>query len=107
LADSDVIQKARIYHTLAELNSSFAAMVGHCQTLEQTGVVTAKVARRYRGFTRELQSELNSDVLNPLNKAELDDWARYGKVPQRWEEHLRADPRKKPKRKKSQRTQTQ
>ena len=109
MADSDVIQKARIYHTLAQLNSSFAAIVGHCQTLEQTGAVTAKVAHRYQGFTQELQSELNSDVLNPLSQAELHDWARYGKVRQRWEEFLRAtpEPRKKTRRTKNPSAKTQ
>jgi hypothetical protein len=109
LADSDVTQKARIYHTLAELNSLFAAIVGHCQALKQTGIVPAKVAHRYQGFTQELQSDLNADVLEPLNKTELTDLAYYGKVRQRWEEYLRAEPRlrKKTRRTKSQSTKTQ
>jgi len=48
-----------------------------------------KSKRLFEGFTLELQAEINSDILSPLHDAELSDWARYGKVRQRWEKYLR------------------
>jgi len=89
MADLDVIQKARVYHTLSRLNSAFAAVVGSFDTLQQAGIVTAKSKRLFEVFTLELQAEINSDILSLLHDAELSDWAKYGKVRQRWEKYLR------------------
>jgi hypothetical protein len=38
MAITDVTQKSRIYHTFAELTTAFAAIVGHCDTLQRTGL---------------------------------------------------------------------
>jgi hypothetical protein len=89
MANLDVIQKCKVYHTLSRLNSAFAAVVATFDTLQQAGVVSTKYKRRFEGFTLELQAEINSDILSPLHDAELRDWARYGKVRQRWEKYLR------------------
>jgi len=95
MADLDVIEKARVYHTLSTLNSAFAAVVGSFDTLQQAGIVTAKSKRLFEGFTLELQAEINSDILSLLHDAELSDWAKYGKVRQRWEKYLRgSEPRR-------------
>lgn len=89
MAISDVTKKAGIYHTLYEINEAFAAIVGHYQALRKMGALGARITRRYEGFTRELQAEFNQDFLLPLHSIELDDWARFGKVRQQWEKHLR------------------
>src|SRR5262249_6036583 len=91
MADLDVTKKAQIYHTLAQLNSLFPAIVEHCQTLQTTGILTPKYTRLYQGFAQELQAELNEDLLQVLQQTELDDAYRYGKVRQEWEKYL-ADP---------------
>lgn len=92
MAVLDVTQKAAIYHTLYRINSDFAAIVEHYQSLRETGLLTARFTRLYQGFTRELQAEFNQDFLLALHKIELDDWGRFGKVRQQWEKHL-GDPR--------------
>ena len=89
MATFDVTQKAEIYHTLYQINSSFAAIVGHFDRLRQAGVVTAKSTREFQGFTQELQAEFNQEFLEDLHQLELDDWGRYGKARQRWEKQLR------------------
>ena len=98
MANLDVIQKARVYHTLSRLNSAFAAVIDTFETLQQDGVIAPEYKRRFEGFTLELQAEINSDILGPLHDAELSDWARHGKVRQRWEKYLRGS---EPKRRKT------
>ena len=39
MAALDVTQKTEIYHTLYQLSSAFAAIVGHCETLRQSGML--------------------------------------------------------------------
>ena len=89
MAITDVTQKSRIYHTLSELNTAFAAIVGHCETLQQTGLFKSKAAKLFASFTQELQAEMNQELLEDLHQHELDDWARHGKARQKWEKYLR------------------
>lgn len=89
MAAIDVNQKADIYETLSGLNLAFAGIVQHLQTLQRTGLFKSKVAKLLPGFALELQAEFNQELLEDLHQLELDDWGRYGKVRQRWEEHLR------------------
>jgi hypothetical protein len=89
MAIPDVTQKSRIYHTLSELNTAFAAIVGHCETLQQTGLFKSKAAKLFSSFTQELQAEMNQEFLEDLHQLELHDWNHYGKVREKWEKHLR------------------
>lgn len=89
MATIDVTQKSHIYHTLSELNTAFAAIVGHCHTMQQTGLFKSKAAKLFSSFTQELQSELNVEFLETLQQLEMDDWNRHGKVRQKWEKYLK------------------
>jgi hypothetical protein len=89
MADLDVSKKLRIYHILYRLNLSFAAIVDHCRTLEATRFFPSKSLRNFQGFTRELQAEINEELLDTLHQAELDDWNRFGKVREAWEKSIR------------------
>jgi hypothetical protein len=89
MADLDVTKKAEIYHILYQLNSSFAAIVAHCDALQRTGVFRSKSTRLFQGFTQELQAECNQEFLETLHAIELDDWGRFGKVRQAEEKRLR------------------
>lgn len=95
----DVTDKARIYHTLAQLSSSFSSIVRYCADLEQAGALTSKAKNRFQAFTVEVQGELNLAILEHMDEIELEDWARGGKVRDRWEKYLRGEP-KPPSRKK-------
>lgn len=82
-------QKAATYNSLAKLNSSFAAIFETFETLEQAGIIKPKYKCLFRGFTLELQAEINADILSLLHDTELADWARYGKIRQKWERYLK------------------
>ena len=50
MAPIDVIQKSQIYGTLSELNTAFAAIVGHCDTLNFFGLFKSKAAKLFSQF---------------------------------------------------------
>lgn len=86
MANPDVT-KTELYYALYELNAAFTQAAIHCQTLQQT--FTTKASKLFPDFIRELQSEINSEFLNPLHDRELTDWGKHGKVRQKWEKYLR------------------
>lgn len=98
MANLDVTQKTEIYHTLYLLNSSFAAIVGHCDTLQQAGALTPKYTHLFQGLTQEIQAEINLELLEFMDSTESEDWARFGKVRDKWEKYLRG-PEPKPRKK--------
>jgi hypothetical protein len=79
-----VTEKVEIYRTLHELNVAFAAIVGHCDTLQQTGLFKSKAAKLFPSFTQELQAEFNQEFLDALHQLELDDWGRHGRVREKY-----------------------
>ena len=89
MADRDAAGKLRIYHTIYRLNLSFANIVGHCATLREYGVFTAKFTRLYQSYAQELQAEINQDVVEILNGIESHDMFRFGKVRSAREKELR------------------
>ena len=89
MAALDVNQKADIYETSSSLNMAFAGIIQHLQTLQRTGLFKSKVAKLFPGFALELQAEFNQEFLEHLHQLELDDWGRYGKVREKYENHLR------------------
>jgi hypothetical protein len=89
MADLDGTEKAQIYETLSSLNTAFAGIVQHLQTLQKTGLFRSKTAKLFPSFTQELQAEFNQEFLEDLHQLELDDWGRHGKAREKWEKHLR------------------
>jgi len=94
MANNDVT-KAELYYALYELNAAFTQAAIHCQTLQQT--FKSKASKFFPDFVRELQAEINAEFLTPLHTAEMADWARFGRVRQRWEKYLRGTERQKKK----------
>lgn len=96
----DVTEKARIYHMLAQMSSSFSSIIRYCADLEQAGALTPKAKNRFQAFTVEVQAELNLEILEHMDGIEMEDWARGGRVREKWEKYLRDEPdssgRKKP-----------
>ena len=79
MATTDVTQKSRIYHTLSELNTAFAAIVGRCNTLQQTGLFKSKASKLLPSFVQQLQAECNQEFLETIEALELEGWNRFGK----------------------------
>jgi hypothetical protein len=97
LADLDVNKKAAIYEDLSSLNTAFAGIVQHLQTLNKTGLFHSKASKLLPSFVQELQAECNQEFLESLHQLELDEWGSYGKVRQKWEKYLRGPEEKKKK----------
>ena len=89
MADRDVAGKLRIYHTVYRLNLSFTNIVENCAALRKNGVFTAKFTRLYQSYAKELQAEINQDVLETLDGIESHDMFRFGKVRSAREKELR------------------
>jgi hypothetical protein len=89
MAEPDVTKKPRIYHTLYLLNSAFADIVGHIQTLRDNGVFRREYTRLYQSFAQELQAQINDEAFEILPMVELDDLNRFGRVRDAWERSLR------------------
>jgi len=88
----DVTEKARIYHMLAHMSSSFSSIVRYCAGLEQVGALTPRAKNRFQAFTVEVQGELNLEILDHMEGIEMEDWARGGRVREKWEKYLRNEP---------------
>src|SRR5438270_3438334 len=85
MAVPDFTEKAGIYETLSSLNTAFAGIVQHLQTLQKTGLFKSKAAKLFPSFALELQAEFNQEFLEDLHQVELEHWGCYGKARQRWE----------------------
>src|SRR5690348_7116957 len=86
---SNAIEKARIYHTLAQMISSFSSIVRYCDDLQQAGALTCEYRDLFQGFTQELQAEMTIEVLQMMDSIEHEDWFRFGIVREKWEKYLR------------------
>jgi hypothetical protein len=98
MAIPDVTEKVEIYHTLYQLSSAFAAIVGHCETLREKGLLNNKKARLYKSFIQETQGEMGSEVMMTVQGIEDEDWLRFGKVRHAWERYLKGPDKKTKKR---------
>ena len=82
-------EKAETYQTLAFMNRAFARIVAHLESFRQSGAITAKYTRLFQGFTQEVQAEINLEVMEGMDSIEMHDWARFGRVREKWEKYLR------------------
>jgi hypothetical protein len=101
----DITEKARIYHTTAQLTSSFSSIIRYCEDLEQAGVITQKYRHLFQAFTLEVQSDINLKVLEHMDSIESEDWHRSGQVRDKWEKYLRFENEKRPSKKKPHKAQ--
>lgn len=92
----DVTAKARIYHTLAQMSSSFSSIIRYCEELQEAGALTPRYKRRFQAFALEVEAEINGAILEYMDSIERDDWARFGRIREKWEKYLRFEtkPRK-------------
>ncbi|HET9285286.1 MAG TPA: hypothetical protein VFR24_25315 [Candidatus Angelobacter sp.] len=89
MATPEVTKKLLIYHTLYRLNLSFSNIVRYCATFHEAGVFNQTLAKRFQGFTQELQADINNTLLETMHQDELDDWGRFGKVRAAYEKELK------------------
>jgi hypothetical protein len=90
-------ERLDVYRRLFLLNGSFALITQLLDELAQTRIFSARNLRELRGLTQEMQLEVNTALLNPLESAEQNDWAGFGRFRKVMERRLRGP---KPKRRK-------
>ena len=73
-------ERAGVYRLLFLLNRSFNSIVQRLDELGQTGHFSSRDLREMRGLTQEVQLEINTLLLGPLDSLELDDWGTFGRV---------------------------
>jgi len=82
-------ERAEIYRQLFLLNRSFDLIVQRLDDLAQTRIFGARDIREVRGLGQEVQLEINTALLGPLDSLEHDDWGEFGKVRIAMEKRLR------------------
>ena len=73
-------ERQDVYRRLFLLNRSFGSIVQLLDELGQTPIFPARDLREMRGHAQQVQLEINSRLLPPLESAELTDHAQFGKV---------------------------
>ena len=76
-------ERAEVYRLLFLLNRSFDLIVRRLDELGQTGLLTSRDLREMRGLTQEIQLEINTLLLGPLDSLEHDDWGHIRQSPHR------------------------
>lgn len=82
-------ERAEVYRLLFLLNRSFDLIVQRLDELGQTGLFSSRDLREMRGLTQEVQLEINTLLLGPLDSLEHDDWGTFGRVRTAIEKRLR------------------
>ena len=82
-------ERAEVYRLLFLLNRSFDLIVRRLDELGQAGLFTPRDLREMRGLTQEVQLEINTLLLGPLDSLEHDDWGTFGRVRIAKEKRLR------------------
>jgi hypothetical protein len=78
-----------VYRRIFLLNRSFHFIVQQLDELTQSRIFSSRALKEMRGLTQEVQTEINTVLLDSLESAELGDWAQFGKVRSAMEKRLR------------------
>lgn len=70
--------RVSIYRSMFLMNRAFHAAVTRLDEL--AGLLGKRDLRDMRGMTQEIQTEINSLLLNRLESIENNDWAQFGKI---------------------------
>jgi len=84
-------EKWHVYHTLAQINRAFYALHFHLRNLERSKPFHTQRIRDYQGLSRELQSQINDELLEDLSRLERHDAFRFGEVRAAREKYLKGE----------------
>ena len=73
-------ERLEVYRRLCLLNSSFSSIIQVLDELAQTRAFSAGDLRQMRGHAQQVQLEINTKLLPPLESAEQNEHAQFGKV---------------------------
>jgi len=81
--------KSTNYRTLYRMNRAFDYITEQLGLLDQARLLRQGMLKVLRGYTQELQADINQEALEIMHQDELDDWGRFGKTRQAEEKRLR------------------
>ena len=84
-------EKWHVYDTLARINRAFHILHFHLRNLEQAKPFHTQRIREYQGLSRELQSQINDELLEDLSRVERQDAFRFGEVRAAREKYLKGE----------------
>jgi len=89
--------KLRLYEILYHLNQGFEQVLAHLQELDRFGV-RRLTSKKFRLVMEETRAEVNFELVELLQKRELQDWAYFGRLREESERRTlsrgkKADPR--------------
>ena len=73
-------ERQNVHMRLLLLNGSFSLIVQLLDELTQTPILNARDLREMRGRAQQIQFEINTKLLNPLESAEQSDQAQFGTI---------------------------
>lgn len=73
-------ERMDVYRHLFLLNRSFHFIVQRLQEVGKSGMMNARDLKDMLGMTQEVQLEINTTLLNPLDSVEHNDHAQFGRV---------------------------
>jgi hypothetical protein len=82
-------ERAELYRQIFLLNRSFDLIVQRLDVLAQTRIFSSREMREVSGLAQEVQLEINTTLLGPLDSLEHEDWGEFGKVRIAMEKRLR------------------
>jgi hypothetical protein len=74
-------ERTEVYRQIFLLNRSFGCIVQRLDDLAQTRIFKVRDIREVRGLAQEVQLEINTMLLGPLDSLEHDDWGEIRKNP--------------------------
>jgi hypothetical protein len=74
------LARFEVYRSLSGLNRSFHLIVQRLQGLESKRIFDPAKLRELAALAQELQSEINHNMMQTLERIEMQDCGAYGKV---------------------------
>jgi hypothetical protein len=81
--------KAEIYETWAALNRAFEQIISGLARLEKRGVLSGDYVQDQNTIANDLWARINCQIMEDMNRREMDDRSHYGKMRATLERRIR------------------
>src|SRR5260370_16440667 len=85
----DAAQKLRAYETLFTLNQAFENVLADLQRFQRLPFFRREFLREFQVMVEETRACINFELVETMHSREQDDWARFGRLRQKWEKRYR------------------
>src|SRR5216684_5874333 len=82
-------RKLLAYQTLFTLNQAFENVLADLQRLQRLPYFRSEFLREFQVMVEETRACINFELVESLHSREQDDWARFGRLRQKWEKRYR------------------